>query len=111
MQTLEGEHVTPLTSNMHNNDLPGVPGETPNTALTPLLPKGTLQKPPTILLNIPSEANLNPPTIDYMSPKHPNSPNYHRIDMEKYKLRSPTKATQEEIDLTKRYMYTNEQIK
>lgn len=30
---------------------------------------------------------------------------------EKYKLRSPSKATQEEIDLTKRYLYANENIK
>ena len=33
------------------------------------------------------------------------------VTQEKYKLRSPTKATQEEIDLTKRYIYVNEQLK
>lgn len=33
------------------------------------------------------------------------------LNQEKFKLRSPSKATQEEIDLTKRYIGVNEQLK
>ena len=68
-----------------------------------------MQQPPQILLNIPSEAMLMP-AEGILSPIDIGNTNL-MVTQEKYKLRSPTKATQEEIDLTKRYIYVNEQLK
>ena len=64
---------------------------------------------PQILLNIPSEAFLVP-VEGILSPIDIGHRNL-QVNQEKFKLRSPTKATQEEIDLTKRYIGVAEQIK
>ena len=58
-----------------------------------------------ILLNIPSEATLQP-----MEVQTGTSP-FERGLNKKFQIRSPSMATQAEIDLTKRYMYANEQLK
>lgn len=63
---------------------------------------------PQILLNVPSDAILMP-AEGILSPIEIGRS--HLLNLEKFKLRSPSKATQEEIDLTKRYMYMNEQVK
>ena len=64
---------------------------------------------PQILLNIPSEAFLVP-VEGILSPIDIGHRNL-AVNQEKFKLRSPSKATQEEIDLTKRYIGVNEEIK
>ena len=62
MQTVEGDQITPnMTPNLHNIVLDGS-GE-PVSTMT-VVKGATLQKPPTILLNIPSEGYLNPPIQD-----------------------------------------------
>ena len=94
MQTLED---TGLNERMFSPLQPKVTGNLVNGAK------------PQILLNIPSEAVLMP-IEGILSPidiGHRNT----MVNEEKYKLRSPTKATQEEIDLTKRYIGVNEQLK
>lgn len=67
---------------------------------------------PQVLLNVPSEQMLvtNEGVPVQITTHDLTALNQAAIN-EKYKLRSPSKATQEEIDLTKRYLYANENIK
>lgn len=66
---------------------------------------------PQIMLNIPSDTVLMP-VEGIMSPIDIGTRNqFQAAYNEKYQLRSPSKATQEEIDLTKRYYGINEEIK
>ena len=53
-------------------------------------------KPPAVVLNVPSTTKI----------EYPLSPNNKAL-----KLKSPYKASQEELELTKRYIGVNDQIK
>ena len=56
------------------------------------------------MLNVGSENDLPPGEV-------PNQTKSTIVDQEKYALKSPGKATQEEIDLTKHYIGVASQLK
>ena len=102
-------------------------------------------KPSILLLNVPSEAQIEPQTADLPTSPTPEGQPAMRISMyneegkispntpsptpapapapapttnamnesqdQRFQLRSPVKATQEEINLTKRFLYINEHLK
>ena len=70
----------------------------------------TMAPPPSkVILNVPSDTYLVP-VEGILSPIESENKG-SILQQEKFKLRSPMKATQEEIDLTKRYIGVREQLK
>ena len=65
--------------------------------------------PSKVILNVPSDTYLVP-VEGILSPIESETKG-SLLQNEKYKLRSPMKATQEEIELTKRYIGVREQLK